>query len=48
MDTLWHRFGPLSQNAIQLEMPPFDPKAKEYCFILDLLQNLIQNAGYEN
>ena len=39
MDTLRHRFGPLSQNAIQLDMPPFDPIAEEeYCFILDLLQ----------
>ena len=28
MDTLRHRFGPLSQNAILLDMPSFDSKAE--------------------
>ena len=32
MDTLRHWFGPLSQNAIQLDMPPFDPKINRVLF----------------
>ena len=36
MDTLRHRFGPLSQNAILLDMPSFDSKA-EWFYLLVIL-----------
>ena len=42
MDTLRRRFGPLSQNAIQLDMPSFDSKAEEYLILSLVSKRLFQ------